>query len=100
MTRLSAFVLAACGALAAPALAQDPQGGPTPLTTCIAETRSELKLDNLRDGMLYVPKGYKESERMPLLVWLHGAGGSGNVSPALSALADEFGIVVLAPDSR
>ena len=69
-------------------------------TTCIPETRTELKLDNIRDGMLYVPKGYTSDKGMALLVWLHGAGGSGNISATLSALADEFGIIVLAPDSR
>lgn len=69
-------------------------------TTCIPETRTELKLDNIRDGMLYVPKGYTSDKGMALLVWLHGASGSGNISATLSALADEFGIVVLAPDSR
>lgn len=78
-------------------LAGVPQSAPP--TTCVAATRTELKLDNVRDGVLYVPKGYKES-KTPLLVWLHGAGGSGNVSNALSDLADEFGIIVLAPDSR
>jgi phospholipase/carboxylesterase len=71
-----------------------------PLTTCVPATRSELRLDRLRDGVLYVPKGYKAEVALPLLVWLHGAGGSGNVSPALSALADEFSFLVLAPDSR
>jgi phospholipase/carboxylesterase len=35
-----------------------------------------------------------------LLVWLHGAGGTGNVSDNLAALADEFSFIVLAPDSR
>ena len=50
--------------------------------------------------MLYVPKGYSSDKGMALLVWLHGAGGSGNISATLSALADEFGIIVLAPDSR
>ena len=69
-------------------------------TTCLPETRTELKLDNIRDGMLYVPKGYTSDKGLALLVWLHGAGGSGNISPSLSALADEFGIIVLAPDSR
>src|SRR5438132_7634914 len=92
---------------AAPARAgQDPPPQPpssqelVPLTTCVAATRSELRLDRLRDGMLYVPKGYKADQPLPLLVWLHGAGGSGNVSAGLSALADEFTIIVLAPDSR
>jgi phospholipase/carboxylesterase len=68
--------------------------------TCAPATRTELKLDNVRDGTLYVPKDYQETKPLPLLVWLHGAGGSGNVSPALGELADEFGILVLAPDSR
>ena len=98
---LFAIALASRLAMAPATFAQDPQPPQTPApTTCIAATRSELKLDNLRDGMLYVPKGYTEGEIMPLLVWLHGAGGSGNVSSNLSALADEFGIIVLAPDSR
>jgi phospholipase/carboxylesterase len=72
----------------------------TPPPTCVPTARTELKLDNLRDGMLYVPKGYTTEKPLPLLVWLHGAGGSGNVSQALGDLADEFGIIVLAPDSR
>lgn len=62
--------------------------------------RYQLKLDNLRDGTVYVPKGYKAGVPSPLLVWLHGAGGQGEVSTNLAALADEFGVVVLAPDSR
>jgi phospholipase/carboxylesterase len=60
----------------------------------------ELRLDNVRDGVVYIPKGYTRDTPMPLLVWLHGAGGQGNVSNALAALADEFGVIVLAPDSR
>ncbi len=72
----------------------------TPPLTCVPTARTELKLDNVRDGTLYVPKGYTKDKALPLLVWLHGAGGSGNVSPALGDLADEFGIIVLAPDSR
>jgi phospholipase/carboxylesterase len=86
-------------AIASSARAQDPDAL-QPLTTCVAATRSELKLDRSRDGMLYVPKGYTADHPLPLLVWLHGAGGQGNVSTTLSDLADEFGIIVLAPDSR
>jgi phospholipase/carboxylesterase len=47
-----------------------------------------------------VPAGYKAGVPTPLLVWLHGAGGSGTVSMNLAALADEFGVIALAPDSR
>jgi phospholipase/carboxylesterase len=79
---------------------QDPPSPPASKPGCFAATRSELKLDNTRDGVLYVPKEYKDGSAVPMLVWLHGAGGSGNVSPNLSALADEFTFVVLAPDSR
>lgn len=96
------FAALVCSLAAAPAIAgQDPSSTPAPApTTCIAAARTDLKLDNVRDGVLYVPKGYKDGQSMPLLVWLHGAGGSGSVSTNLTALADEFGIIVLAPDSR
>jgi predicted esterase len=62
--------------------------------------RHPLELDTGRDGTVYVPTGYKTGVATPLLVWLHGAGGGGNVSPELGAMADEFGVVVLAPKSR
>lgn len=62
--------------------------------------RYELKLDNLRDGSVHVPKNYKAGTATPLLVWLHGAGGQGNISTNLAAMADEFNVIILAPDSR
>jgi phospholipase/carboxylesterase len=62
--------------------------------------RYDLKLDNVRDGTAYVPQGYKAGVPTPLLIWLHGAGGQGNISTNLAAMADEFGVLVLAPDSR
>ena len=49
---------------------------------------------------MYIPAGYRPGVAIPLLVWLHGAGGGGNVSPDLAAMADEFGVVVLAPNAR
>jgi len=81
------------------AAAQDAPAPPS-AAPCLSDLRTELKRDNTRDGTRYVPKGYKTETPMPLVVWLHGAGGGGNVSPGLSALADEFGFLVLAPDSR
>ena len=65
-----------------------------------APGRHPLELDTGRDGTVYVPTGYKPGGATPLLVWLHGAGGGGNVSPELGVMADEFGVVVLAPKSR
>jgi phospholipase/carboxylesterase len=54
-----------------------------------------------RDGLLYVPAGYTPSTPAPLVVMLHGAGGSarGAVRP-FRELADEAGLVLLAPESR
>jgi phospholipase/carboxylesterase len=62
--------------------------------------RYELQLDTGHDGAVYVPAGYTPGVAAPLLVWLHGAGGRGNVSPNLAEMADEFGVIVLAPDAR
>jgi phospholipase/carboxylesterase len=67
---------------------------------CVPAARTELEVEHIRDGVFYVPKGYQDGHATPLLVWLHGAGGSGNISENLAGLADEFGIIVLAPDSR
>lgn len=54
-----------------------------------------------RDGLLYVPSGYKADTPAPLVVMLHGAGGSsaGGIRP-FEALADARGMILLAPDSR
>ena len=59
-----------------------------------------LKLDNVRDGVLYVPKGYQAGVPTPLAVMFHGAGSSGLNTSYCFPLADEFGFIVLAPDSR
>jgi phospholipase/carboxylesterase len=81
--------------------AQDPEPPRLPAPAGpLVPGRYDLKLDKSRDGTLYVPAGYTPSVAMPLIVWLHGAGGSGQVSANLASLADEFGYLVLAPDSR
>src|SRR6185436_1679623 len=59
-----------------------------------------LKLDNVRDGVLYIPRGYKPGVPMPMVVMFHGAGGSGLTTSYSFPFADEFGFIVLAPDSR
>ncbi|HWM92106.1 MAG TPA: phospholipase [Thermoanaerobaculia bacterium] len=61
----------------------------------------ELGLGGRRDGVLYVPKGYKADRPAPLAVMLHGAGGSARraLGP-FQNLADEAGLILLATDSR
>ena len=60
-----------------------------------------LGLETGRDGLLYVPAGYQADRPAPLVLMLHGAGGSahGGLDP-LRGLADEAGLILLAPDSR
>lgn len=61
----------------------------------------DLKLGEAdRDGLLYVPRGYKPDTPAPLMVMLHGAGNTGRGVAYTFPQADQFGVVVLAPDSR
>lgn len=53
-----------------------------------------------RDGFFYVPKNYRPDAATPLLVMLHGAGNTSASTAYAFPLADEFGILLLAPDSR
>jgi phospholipase/carboxylesterase len=60
-----------------------------------------LGLDDRRDGMLYVPAGYRSDLPAPLALLLHGAGGSADQGiQLLQPLADAAGLIVLAPQSR
>ena len=60
-----------------------------------------LGLGSGRDGLLYVPAGYGATEKAPLALMLHGAGGNARsgISHFLD-LADEAGLILLAPESR
>jgi phospholipase/carboxylesterase len=69
-------------------------------TAPIAPGEHRLDLDRGRDGVLYVPRGFQPGARVPLAVMLHGAGGTADGMRFTFALADEFGVPVLAPDSR
>jgi phospholipase/carboxylesterase len=54
-----------------------------------------------RDGVLHVPPSYTPGRPAPLVLSLHGAGGSGRRSlRRIRPLADELGLLVLSPDSR
>ncbi|MBF5046420.1 phospholipase [Aggregicoccus sp. 17bor-14] len=60
-----------------------------------------LGLGSPRDGLLYVPVGYRPERPAPLALMLHGAGGDAAQGlSVLRAWADEAGLLVLAPDSR
>ncbi|WP_437731391.1 alpha/beta hydrolase [Sorangium sp. So ce1335] len=60
-----------------------------------------LGLAPRRDGLLYVPAGYRADRPAPLAVLLHGAGGNAHHGIALlKDLADAAGLLLLAPDSR
>ncbi len=60
-----------------------------------------LDLDASRDGRWFVPASYRTDRPMPLLLLLHGAGGSGaRIAERMRAWADSFGVILLAPDSR
>lgn len=58
-----------------------------------------LGLGGERDGVLYVPDTAEPGA--PVLVFLHGATGSGRAHMrAVLAAADRYGVILVAPDSR
>jgi phospholipase/carboxylesterase len=74
-------------------------GAPTGSIT-VGEQPLGLSNDG-RDGLLYVPAGYVATKPAPLVLMLHGATGSarGALRP-FRELADDAGVVLLAPESR
>jgi phospholipase/carboxylesterase len=62
--------------------------------------RYPLRLGDDRDGLVYIPRGYTPGTAMPLLVMLHGAGNTSLSVQYTFSLADDFGVILLAPDSR
>ncbi len=60
-----------------------------------------LNLERGRDGLLYVPQGYRADRPAALALMLHGAGGDAQQGISLlRSYADESGMLLLAPDSR
>lgn len=60
----------------------------------------DLGLAPDRDGVLYVPAGYRPDKPLPLLMFLHGALGRTAQFTERCRLALEMGIVVVEPDAR
>lgn len=56
--------------------------------------------DDEPDGLLYVPKSYSPDTPMPLLVMLHGLSGTSQSVRFVFPLAEQYGVMVIAPDSR
>ena len=70
-------------------------------TGTIAVGEQALGVADGRDGLLYIPTRYTPDKPAPLVLMLHGAGGSarGALRP-FRELADDAGLVLLAPESR
>lgn len=53
-----------------------------------------------RGGLLYVPKDYSREQASAFITLFHGAGGSsGQMISAYKEVADELGLILMAPDS-
>lgn len=115
MTRRELFSLGFLGLAAWQEAAKKKEGAPPASTAAEARLLArpgapkeevkpglhELGLGGRRDGVLYVPKGYKADRPAPLAVMLHGAGGSARRAlPPFQRLADKAGLILLATDSR
>jgi phospholipase/carboxylesterase len=87
--------LAGAGAAAAFGIARRSEAADT-----VRLGEQPLKLGSDRDGMLFVPRGYKDDVPAPLVLMLHGAGNTGRGVSYTFEIADDLGIIVLAPDSR
>ena len=73
---------------------------PRPGVTTAAEGERALGLDRRRDAILQVP-AKTSGNPMPLLVLLHGAGGTGEgILRRVGSAAGDAGVAVVAPDSR
>jgi poly(3-hydroxybutyrate) depolymerase len=73
---------------------------PQPSTRAPAGLR-EISIEGAKPALLYVPSGYTPDTRMPLVVMLHGAGGTARHSVDLVRKhADRLGFIVLAPASH
>ncbi len=84
-----------------PALAGRLQSRPQQRTASGTPGLHPLQLERRRDGLIYVPSTYQTTQPAPFLLMLHGAGGDAEGALRIvQDLADEFGMIVLAVDSR
>jgi phospholipase/carboxylesterase len=91
-----------CAPLGVPLRLLDPRLTARPGRPTIDPQRGAARLgpELDRGGILFVPEGYNSEEPAPLMVALHGAGGTAQSWARLYDHCEERGIVLLAPDSR
>lgn len=99
MDRRRFLTLGAASALGWPGTRNANAGARAQRDVTFGESRLGLS-DDGRDGAVYVPKGYQAGAPMPLLMMLHGFGGVSQGVRYTFPLADEFGVIVIAPESR
>jgi phospholipase/carboxylesterase len=111
-TTVTALALAtgACGSSTEPKTEEPPPSStvdgrltarPTTPTRSIEPGLHHFGIGGSRDGLFYVPTGYRPTVAAPLAVLLHGAGQDATemIDP-IRPLADETGLILVAPDSR
>ena len=95
---LAAVAASGCGGQAAERLAPAPVADDAPRARPAAPGVQPLGLGGERDGVLVVPE---REGPVPLILMLHGAGGTGRRAVRLlGPMAAELGCAVLSPDSR
>ena len=95
---LVALAASACGGQAPERLVPAPAADDAPRASRDAPGVQRLGLGGERDGVVVVPE---REGPIPLILMLHGAGGTGRRAVRLlGPMAAELGCAVLAPDSR
>ena len=95
---LAALAASACGGQALERLVPAPVAADAPPAPRAEPGVQPLGLGGERDGVLVVPE---REGPIPLILMLHGAGGTGRrAARLLGPMAAELGCAVLAPDSR
>lgn len=98
---VSAALFAACATETTPAARLGRLTARPRTNVSAAPERGEARLGagGARDGRLYVPR--QPRDKYPVMVLLHGAGGVGErIERRLQELADGYGFIIVAPDSR
>jgi phospholipase/carboxylesterase len=101
------MVAAACGGNSGASVRPAPEKGRLAARSTVLSGEASspgvepLGLDQRRDAFLRIPRDHNPGQALPLVLVLHGAGGSGRrVMRHLESNADRAGFLLLAPDSR